>query len=75
MSKDAFRVALALVVTAMLGLAAHVIIGPGRPAASPPAFMSPEWNEDFYRRLIDHCDRLPIGHPDRPADAFCRAPR
>jgi hypothetical protein len=37
----------------------------------PPQPLSPEWKRDFARRVIDACDRLPVGAPNRPDEIIC----
>jgi len=36
---------------------------------------SPEQYRDFARRVVEACDRLPVGHRDRPSEVICGAPR
>jgi hypothetical protein len=37
--------------------------------------LSPEWKKDFTRRVIDACDRLPVGDRNRPNEVICGLPR
>jgi hypothetical protein len=80
MSKLAFRISVAGLLTTMVVLFFSIgIMSPGFQAmikpSSPPAFGSPEWMKDFMHKIYYYCDHRPIGHPDRPADHLCSAPR
>ena len=79
MSKTAFKWSLAIIALAMLSLLS-VIGKPGfqaqqaqRTSTAQP--WSPEQYRDFIRKVYHYCDHLPVGHPDRPADHLCSAPR
>jgi hypothetical protein len=80
MSKTAFRWSLAIIALVMLTILsgiwqvkqqAHQRTQPPMTSTAQP--LSPEWTRDFTRRVIETCDRLPVGHPDRPP--ICVLPR
>jgi hypothetical protein len=79
MTTKLFPAAVAILLTMMLGLLIHVM---GGPVASPPAPKistaqpwSPEQIRDFTRRVIEACDRLPVGDRNRPSQDICGARR
>jgi hypothetical protein len=78
MSKDAFRIALALLVTAVLGLGGYMI-AERSPKAAPQQTQKLSPDEFAATVLVQHflkvCDSLHVGHPNRPSESSCRAMR
>lgn len=71
----AWAIILALLALQLAGRSAP----PSAPAPAPKTSTAQPWSSeqyrDFMRRVIEACDRLPVGDRNRPSEAVCRAPR
>jgi hypothetical protein len=63
-----------------IGIIRKPVASPAAPSISTtqpltPNVNDPRWVKDFTRRVIEACERLPVGHLDRPSEVICGAPR